>query len=146
MTKFRLWNKRDKCWEPTTLLGVDADGKLSLLLSNGYDNLSDNEVVIVEWTGAKDRNGKDIFEGDIVETVIQDTGSPTNCWRTFVEWNESDFQWQIFDYTGISPELERYVDTKGYGYAHYPCEVIGNVFENSKLAKELGYKERNEKA
>ena len=81
------------------------------------NQLDDTDCVIMQSTGVKDKNGKLIFEGDIVFYKI---GS-IKC-REVVKWNQTRCGW-----------------VKGYQdlctYQKY-CEVIGNIYENSNLLGE----------
>jgi uncharacterized phage protein (TIGR01671 family) len=110
---------------------IDNSG---LIISHKYPH----SVIINRSTGYCDQDDKEIFEGDIVETCIYDSNERNGKWKAIVKWNESCAQWclgnlQECDQFG---ELERYVDTLNYR-AKYPCKVIGNVYQNYRLAKRL---------
>ena len=76
---------------------------------------------IGQYTGLTDRNGKKIFEGDIVSTV--------------------DGNYLVFcdDYAGFHFEIRREL-TGGYikleSLSFYECEVIGNIHDNQDLIGE----------
>jgi uncharacterized phage protein (TIGR01671 family) len=73
--------------------------------------------VLMQYTGLKDKNGVEIYEGDILEWCYMEAG------RGVVEY--VDF------YSSFAPfnRLRRELDLK--------FEVIGNIYENPEVLKEL---------
>ena len=72
----------------------------------------------IQFTGLKDKNGKEIFEGDIIEFVYK-VGDKIRCEIKWVD-DECKFKWINKDW---NVDL---LKSKGY-------EVIGNKFENPEL-------------
>ena len=109
--KFRAWDKENK-----EMVEVELLGKRVLLCKNGeWENIEDFEVM--QYTGLKDKNDKEIYEGDIVrhatdegvyKVIFEDGG--------FYVINSYDFQ----------------------TINEYPLEVIGNVYENLELLEAEG--------
>ena len=83
----------------------------------------------LEWTGLKDKNGKEIFEGDIL-----DRNDTILCVVTF---EDGKFGWNI-QYK--KPRLDQRKDCFGRSYANQEeaskLEVIGNIYENKELLEE----------
>jgi len=89
----------------------------------------DDGVVYLQYTGLKDKNGKEIYEGDIVTS--QSWRGDNIYW--VVEWtkNEDD---ACFALAGFGKNT---IDKEGYlwlGCAK-EMEVIGNIYENPELLK-----------
>jgi len=81
------------------------------------ENNGEDRFVFQQWTGLLDKHGKEIYEGDILE-------SNHKLFRFEVIWSED---WAMFTVKGDSVgSLIR--------WATY-CEVIGNIYENPELLK-----------
>ena len=77
------------------------------------------EFVLTQFTGIKDKNGKEIYEGDILLADWNDKRYKP-CITT-VEWDEKEFCY--------------YFSTGSVTEAHWSHEVIGNIYENPELIK-----------
>jgi uncharacterized phage protein (TIGR01671 family) len=79
-------------------------------------NIKQDEIVLMQYTGLKDKNGKEIYEGDVIET---DEGIIALC------------KWQNLGFVFVS-------DTNNiFDIVESEIKVIGNIYENSELLKEL---------
>ena len=102
-------------------------------------NMQDNACVIPEsvgqYTGLIDKNGKKIFEGDIIRAITLDTGSEeiaVVCFGNFIDENNGD------EYIGFYIEFDG-IKTTATQLAMEECknriEIIGNIYDNSELLK-----------
>lgn len=82
-----------------------------------------DKYVLMQSTGLKDKNGVEIFEGDIVKTL----GADLEVTFSTIKFEEGAF---CVDYKDLGTEFVflYFVDS--------PLEVIGNIYENSELLEE----------
>ena len=120
--KFRAWDTEAKCYIEEPIL-VDNFGNVYVVCEKASNEqgtcliTGKPNVILEQYTGLKDKNGKKIYEGDIVRYAIRPSRT------TVVEW------W--------SGEEEYYpcCTTSGFSlpYSEDGYEVIGNVHEDHEL-------------
>lgn len=122
--KFRAWDKNHK--EMMTDLVMNFNGNLycrDISKENTfYVRDVKHEVELMQFTGLKDKNGKEIYEGDILEIG-------GDKFKGDVIWNDKFAEWKINHYNhslGLLLETMKYEDV----------EVIGNIYENKELLEE----------
>jgi uncharacterized phage protein (TIGR01671 family) len=123
--KFRAWDKKDKIMR-------GQDGWLDIAVGKGFCGIQteDNphefvskhcyDLIPMQYTGLKDKNGKEIYEGDIMTT---DCDCEYACLghQAKVVYDEQHAYFSIAgNMLGEGVELE----------------VIGNIYENPELVKE----------
>jgi len=81
----------------------------------------DTGWVLMQFTGLYDKNGKEIYEGDILK--CRDAND--NFFNEYVVWNEVHLAWGLndWDYTLVDIPYESF-------------EVVGNIYENPGLLKD----------
>ena len=122
--KVRAWYKPYKQMCQVESLRFDGNGVYTAVLieESFYDRrlVEADEIVIEQYTGLKDKNDTEIYDGDI---LIDDTGEPVEYW--VVKFSDGGF---IGECVGVAEPL----------FELTQLEVVGNIHENPELLEEKG--------
>ena len=127
--KFRAWLKSLKWMCDVT--NISFDSKFVDICQQGdterYTEMSVefDEITLMQSTGLFDRNGKEIFEGDILDYRGR---------KALVRWHGS---YASFIYRFVDELQNRNTEWKPLYLAYMKCEIIGNIYENPELLEDI---------
>jgi len=113
--KFRAWDKKYKIMTACVTLKH---------ISEGFEGINNN--IVMQFTGLKDKNGKEIYEGDLIK-----------FWDYLGEVYYEDGQYVFSEVEPYKYYELYYIDLRSMIYEEQQeIEVIGNIYENPELLKE----------
>ena len=132
--KFRAWDK------DSNAMIVNSTRKISF--KGDVDGGED--LILMQYTGLKDINGKEIYEGDIIG--IKTKNKP--AYISEVLFKEGEFCYFDLDYTNKHKKnypLNAISSEEGVDHdGSHICKVVGNIYENPKLLEEIENAKNNQ--
>jgi len=139
--KFRIWSKKYKLFTDDVKYPnnqsyserylIDQDGEIVIHMFspfNLHEYLTevDGEYIVQWWSGKKDKDGKLIYEGDIIQDKLGDEFVNFVC--------KYDEVWEKFLFRMFNDDDSFYLHPEELNKKD--CRVIGNIFENPELLKQ----------
>lgn len=124
--KYRMWNKITSRLHGVDGLYFDSEevqykDEVGVLRFIKFEN-----IILMQSTGLHDKNGKEIFEGDVIAIEVDDTGTPINA-RVFQNSKIGVLMFHVFEDNEDVPMVELLEDNS------VAFEIIGNIYENPEL-------------
>ena len=137
--KFRAWDESRSIMSSSPKwveFRVKVDGTLyAKNFKPSYIGKGEQELIIMQYTGLKDKNGKEIYEGDIVRILYTDWMSKHMGTEEQKAMSMEEYLNSISFIDEVIFEDLSYTLKKGSIHCgrHGFIEVIGNIYENKEL-------------
>lgn len=115
--KFRVWDLADKEMTPFEKIRILPSETMM------HELFIEERYVWMQFTGLKDKNKKEVYEGDITENGF------------IIKWNSLHNCWGYFSINGFKKEIlsETYTPKGRLTHCHIPEKIVGNVFQTPNL-------------
>lgn len=123
--RYRAWDKNLKTmYEVDDIMSIDfgkSEISVKTLFFERINRYDFDDIVLMQSAGLRDKNDREIFEGDVVKMVKNVYSEPT--------------YYEVVRHRGGAYRLE----SKQYGcelwLRHTDCEIAGDIYENPELVE-----------
>ena len=121
--RFRAWDKKDKAIRDVTHI-IYMYESVVLNVERTFYERTFCEIELMQSTGLKDKNGTEIYEGNIVKY-----GTVPNPFL-------SDKHFKIIQARSGEWRIDNYIEGHVLAFCNHQVEVIGNIYENPELLED----------
>lgn len=119
--KFRAWDRLTGKMFPVGIIDCSIQA-VYIEEPNGLDSRRNfDEIELMQSTGLKDKNGKKIYDGDVLKTSDGELAK--------VVWNKELACWEA-EFLSEIVDLSEVADVKSN---RSDCEIVGNIYENTEF-------------
>ena len=138
--KFRAWDEKEKKW--LDYFGLDQYGCVLEHVFAGFGPLEkflNEDAILQQYTGLKDSDGKDIYDGDII--AFQQNEPQFDLVRNYIG-HAMENKYAVVFWNDDNARFDTYNADRQYSYGYdfhsgltNRAKVCGNIFENPELIK-----------
>ena len=139
--KFRVYDEETETMEYEIAVGKGYGKEHYILfLGLGETFIVEDKLKLMQYTGLKDKNGTEIYEGDILKSIDK-KDNKNNEWIGVVE--DNGFGWLALKYKEyLNPSWLGALSTpmnepQNATWINSNCIIIGNIYENKNLLDEV---------
>nr|DAP88529.1 MAG TPA: YopX protein [Caudoviricetes sp.] len=135
LPKFRTWDKRENTMRDVAVLHFNKGGKVNYIeywkTPSELKSYHVRNLFLMQSTGLKDKNGVEIFEGDLVKITVSNGFDHLEDALSIVK--EAEYHSGLICEL-LSNTLEyRIFDEEATGYQY---EIVGNIYKNPELLEQ----------